>query len=102
VTEKGYCVDAEGELDLTNPLVKRDLADISQPASAIGYICAGLKLRMEAGKQPFTVRLASSHSRAHPAATQTHSLLGRALTIGFTRFPTPEPWSIPCPATLHP
>jgi mannitol-1-phosphate/altronate dehydrogenase len=85
-------VDAEGELDLNNPLVKRDLADISQPASAIGYICAGLKLRMEAGKQPFTVRsLAAAREHTQPPLRPTHFL--RAFIIGFTRCPSPKPWS---------
>ena len=101
MTEKGYCVDAEGELDLTNPLVKRDLADILQPASAIGYICAGLKLRMEAGKQPFTVRsLAVPREYTQPPLRPT--LLLRALMVGFTLAQVALLWSTPLARSPHP
>jgi len=55
ITEKGYCWDKDGDLDLEHPLIVRDLADVNKPASAMGYITAALKLRMERGVGPFTV-----------------------------------------------
>ncbi|WP_375749207.1 mannitol dehydrogenase family protein [Vibrio sp. HN007] len=56
ITEKGYCADpATGTLDKENALVKADLANPSQPKSALGYIVQALKLRRERGLQPFTV-----------------------------------------------
>ncbi|QKJ50704.1 fructuronate reductase [Providencia rettgeri] len=56
VTEKGYCTDpATGKLDKNNQLIQQDLATPSQPASAIGYITAALKLRYERQLPPFTV-----------------------------------------------
>ena len=55
VTEKGYGLTAAGDLDPSNPDIAHDLdpdlADI--PASAIGWIVAGLARRREAKLAPF-------------------------------------------------
>lgn len=48
VTEKGYCFDAEGALDLTHPDIAGDLAG-GMPSSAIGWLVAGLAARRAAG-----------------------------------------------------
>jgi fructuronate reductase len=45
VTEKGYCLDAAGELDLGHPDIAADLAEPGKPRSAIGYLVAGLGSR---------------------------------------------------------
>lgn len=42
ITEKGYCWDKDGDLDLEHPLIVRDLADVNKPASAMGYITAAV------------------------------------------------------------
>eukprot|EP00920_Eleutheroschizon_duboscqi_P005132 GHVT01011861.1.p1 GENE.GHVT01011861.1~~GHVT01011861.1.p1 ORF type:complete len:736 (+),score=131.03 GHVT01011861.1:2865-5072(+) len=55
VTEKGYCQNVEGGLDIENPLVSQDLQNLENPHSAIGFITLGLQLRRAAGVQPFTV-----------------------------------------------
>ncbi|ACR69749.1 fructuronate reductase [Edwardsiella ictaluri] len=56
VTEKGYCIEpGSGRLDLSNPLIKADLAHPQQPASAPGAIVEALRLRCERGLPPFTV-----------------------------------------------
>ncbi|MBD1564030.1 fructuronate reductase [Vibrio sp. SA48] len=56
ITEKGYCADpATGTLDKNNPLVIADLANPTEPKSALGYIVQALKLRRERGLTPFTV-----------------------------------------------
>lgn len=56
VTEKGYRLDpATGELRLDDPDVAADLADISRPRTAPGFIVAALKARKAAGLKPFTV-----------------------------------------------
>ncbi|MFA0350479.1 fructuronate reductase, partial [Vibrio sp. 10N.222.55.C6] len=56
ITEKGYCADpATGKLDKNNPLVIADLANPSEPKSALGYIVQALKIRRERGLTPFTV-----------------------------------------------
>ncbi|MFS2222319.1 fructuronate reductase [Pantoea sp. B65] len=56
ITEKGYCTDAaSGQLDLSHPLIKQDLANPQQPKSAIGYIVEALSLRRQQGLQAFSV-----------------------------------------------
>jgi len=56
ITEKGYCADpATGKLDKNNALVTADLANPTQPKSALGYIVQALKVRRERGLTPFTV-----------------------------------------------
>jgi len=56
ITEKGYCLDVENRLDLTNPLVAHDLsAPHERPLSAVGTVCAALGLRRLRGLKPFTV-----------------------------------------------
>jgi len=53
VTEKGYCLDAGGELDLTHGDVRHDLARPAAPASLVGWLVEGLARRRAAGLAPF-------------------------------------------------
>ncbi|WP_428241693.1 mannitol dehydrogenase family protein [Gynuella sp.] len=55
ITEKGYCVDASGKLETTNPMIAQDLKTPSAPRSAIGVIVEALRLRKAAKLLPFTV-----------------------------------------------
>ena len=56
VTEKGYRLDpATGDLMVEDPEVAADLADISAPRTAPGFVVAALKARKAAGLKPFTV-----------------------------------------------
>ncbi|HEX7760803.1 MAG TPA: mannitol dehydrogenase family protein, partial [Caulobacteraceae bacterium] len=55
VTEKGYGLTAEGDLDPGNADVAADLAGPGTPRSAIGWIVAGLAGRRGAGLAPFVV-----------------------------------------------
>lgn len=56
ITEKGYCHDpASGGIDWNHPDILHDLANPSAPKSAVGYIAAGLKQRIERGAGPVTV-----------------------------------------------
>lgn len=56
VTEKGYRLDpATGDLLLDDPDVAADLADVSAPRTAPGFIVAALQVRKAAGLMPFTV-----------------------------------------------
>lgn len=54
VTEKGYCL-AGDVLDFSHPDIFQDLATPDHPASAIGALVAGLKLRHANGGAPVTV-----------------------------------------------
>jgi fructuronate reductase len=55
VTEKGYCLDAQNQLDVAHPDVAHDLANPQVPRSTVGWIVEGLKRRRAAGLAPFTV-----------------------------------------------
>lgn len=62
ITEKGYCMTTDGNLDKTLPGIKQDIKagksswrDFSVPRTAVGLVYLGLKLRRAAGVRPFTV-----------------------------------------------
>jgi len=55
VTEKGYCLDAKNQLDLTNADIAHDLAHPSSPRSTIGWLVEGLRRRRAASVSPYTV-----------------------------------------------
>jgi fructuronate reductase len=55
VTEKGYCLGADGSLDLNHPDVQRDMQNRSAPTSVVGFLVEGLRRRREAGLPPLTV-----------------------------------------------
>jgi len=54
ITEKGYCLGADGALDFNHPDIANDLAAPLQPVSAIGYLVEGLRRRRAASLAPFT------------------------------------------------
>ncbi|MDU0355144.1 mannitol dehydrogenase family protein [Paraglaciecola aquimarina] len=53
ITEKGYCLNSEGNLDLNNPDIKQDLSGEQQACSAIGVLVEALATRQKAGIAPF-------------------------------------------------
>ena len=55
VTEKGYCLDAAGALDLAQADITHDLAHPRQPRSALGYLAAGMAARRQAGLPGLTL-----------------------------------------------
>jgi len=55
ITEKGYCLDGQGNLDFNHPDIQQDIASPCTPVSAIGYIVQSLKLRRAAGVPPYTL-----------------------------------------------
>ena len=73
VTEKGYCLAADGTLDFSHSDVVRDLAQPAVPSSVIGWIVAGLAARREANMPPFVVmpcdNLASNGAKIRAAIT---------------------------------
>jgi mannitol 2-dehydrogenase len=55
VTEHGYCLNrSTKQLDPEHPLIRKDLAQPEQPASAIGIVVEAYRRRMAAGQKPFT------------------------------------------------
>ncbi len=55
VTEKGYCLDGAGNLDLGHPDIQHDLATVEEPRSVLGWIVRGFQLRRAIGLDPYTV-----------------------------------------------
>jgi fructuronate reductase len=53
VTEKGYCLDGDGRLDVDHPDIVRDLADPDRPVSIVGWLALGLRDRRDAGLPAF-------------------------------------------------
>lgn len=49
ITEKGYCLGADGALDLTHADMRHDVENPRRPKSAIGWIVEGLRPRRAAG-----------------------------------------------------
>ena len=55
ITEKGYCLNASGQLNEDHPDVRHDLDNPAMPVSALGTIAAGLKQRMDNRAGPITI-----------------------------------------------
>jgi fructuronate reductase len=55
LSEKGYCLDAKGELDLGHADISADLASPANPRSAIGWLALGLEERRKRGTGPVTL-----------------------------------------------
>ena len=55
ITEKGYALSGDGQLDLNNPMIKADIASPSSPSSAMGYIIVASRKRHKAGLHPLTI-----------------------------------------------
>ncbi|UDF03787.1 mannitol dehydrogenase family protein [Asticcacaulis sp. AND118] len=55
VTEKGYCLDPNWELDFAHADIVYDLAHPQTPKSYIGYVAEGLRRRYAAGVAPFVL-----------------------------------------------
>ena len=77
VTEKGYRLDpASGGLLTGDPDVAADLADLSKPRTAPGFLVAALAVRRRAGLPPFTV--VSCDNLPHNGARVRSAVLARA------------------------
>lgn len=55
ITEKGYCLTSNGELDTSHPDIMHDLRNPDEPVSAIGLIVSALKHRFEQQQADITV-----------------------------------------------
>jgi fructuronate reductase len=55
VTEKGYCLDPQGHLNIEHPGIKQDLQSPQAPVTVIGVIVEALRQRFTAGVAPPTV-----------------------------------------------
>jgi fructuronate reductase len=83
VTEKGYCLDGAGNLDLARGDVQRDLSQPQAPATLPGYLLEALRLRRGNGSGPLTIlscdNLPDNGVRLGRAVRQMAYLLDRSL-----------------------
>ncbi|MEP0873797.1 mannitol dehydrogenase family protein [Trichocoleus desertorum AS-A10] len=54
VTQAGYCLDKDFNLDTANETIARDLGNPFTPTTAIGFIVEALRRRRDRGMAPFT------------------------------------------------
>ena len=54
ITEKGYCLTPDGDLNVDHPDIMNDLLNPQQPVSAVGYLVEGLRRRRKLGLPAFT------------------------------------------------
>lgn len=97
ITEKGYCLNADGKLNLEHPSIVKDLADSERACSAIGVLVLALARRFAAGLRPFCVLSCDN-------LTQNGVKLKQAL-LDFTRLKHPALGSwleteLLCPSTM--
>jgi fructuronate reductase len=97
VTEKGYCLGMNGELDVANAEIIHDLEHPREPSSAIGWLAAGLEERYQSHRRPVTL-VSCDNLQANGAKL-------RAALTAFVGRSRPEmlPWledNVACPQTV--
>lgn len=55
VTPQGYCLGADGRLDLSHPDIRHDIAQPQAPTSLVGFLAEALRRRRAESTKPFTV-----------------------------------------------
>ncbi|HVZ98929.1 MAG TPA: mannitol dehydrogenase family protein [Caulobacterales bacterium] len=55
ITEKGYCLATDGQLDLAHADIRADLDSRARPKSAIGFLAEALRRRRDARAKPLVV-----------------------------------------------
>jgi len=79
VTEKGYCLDGAGELDLSHPAIADDLTHPGSPKTLVGWVTEGLARRKAAGMPPFIAMSCDN------VVTNGHKLHGAVLRFAEAR-----------------
>ena len=85
VTEKGYCLDGDGALDLGHPDIIHDRTG-AEPRSLVGWLVAGLAARQANGAAPFAVLCCDN------MAHNGRKLRDAALTLARLRDPALADW----------
>ncbi|MEO0368625.1 MAG: mannitol dehydrogenase family protein [Pseudomonadota bacterium] len=55
ITEKGYCLDSQGQLDMNNPDIQHDLNSPQTPVTAIGLLVETLRVRKALALNKLTI-----------------------------------------------
>jgi fructuronate reductase len=89
VTEKGYCLGADGTLDFEHPDILQDIRNPRSPTSLIGFLVEALERRQAAGLDPLTViscdNLVDNGSRLGRAVVQLAEHRGQELASWIER-----------------
>jgi fructuronate reductase len=97
ITEKGYCLNALGELDLTHADIQHDLETNVKARSAIGLLVQALALRFAANVPPFVVLSCDN------LTDNGHKLRNALLTFARQKQPALANWleqQLLCPCTM--
>jgi fructuronate reductase len=88
VTEKGYCLGMNGDLDVANAEIAHDLKDGAEPSSTIGWLAASLGQRYESHGRPVSI-ISCDNLQANGAKL-------RQAVLGFVERSKPQmlPWLI--------
>jgi fructuronate reductase len=93
LSEKGYCLAADGALDFSHPDIAADLAQPHAPQSAIGWLAQALAQRQKSGAGPLTIlscdNLGSNGEKLANAVTALSDRIWPGLSswIGANAFP---------------
>jgi fructuronate reductase len=83
VTEKGYCLDAQGALDEAHPDIVHDRDNSASRRSVVGWLTEALRRRKAAGERPFVViscdNLANNGAVLHAALVRFAASVDPAL-----------------------
>lgn len=97
ITEKGYCLNTLGELDLTHADIRHDLETNVKARSAIGLLVQALALRFAANVPPFVVLSCDN------LTDNGHKLRHALLTFARQKQPALANWleqQLVCPCTM--
>ncbi|HZC38059.1 MAG TPA: mannitol dehydrogenase family protein, partial [Sphingomicrobium sp.] len=86
VTEKGYCLAADGTLDFDHVDIVHDLARPEKPRSLVGWIALALSLRRSEGLAPPTVICCDNMSSNGRKLGQAVSEFARRTDAGLARW----------------
>lgn len=97
ITEKGYCLNALGELDLSHADIQHDLEPNVKARSAIGLLIQALELRFAANVPPFVVVSCDN------LTDNGHKLKNALITFARQKQPALANWleqQLLCPCTM--
>lgn len=97
ITEKGYCLDKNGGLDLSNPDIAHDLQNPATPRTFVGFLARALHMRHELRHEPFNVISCDN------LADNGHRLRRAVLEFVRSSDPTLAAWieeQVPFPCTM--
>lgn len=97
VTEKGYCLDAQGSIDLHHPAIAHDLAHPHEPVSVLGWIAEALSERRTRGLAPLAVVSCDNLPDNGPTLRRAVTDLARRRDAGLARWIEEE---VPFPRTM--